>query len=498
MKRSLVQIAALLVAGAVRGETPPAPERYLDAARTFIETMMQYGTDHYGAVHSPLFAAILDLDTRELPVQKMPDGFRMGKNGMYGTIGFGFPDMPVFIRNIDRSPFGNNMEQDVLLLHAMYELTAITGDKKYADHANAALAFWLENCQSPVTGLMASGEHSSWNFLTEAPFADVHEISVKWPFYDQLYSTDPYRAIRNAEGLWYSQIFNKKTGDFSRHAGLVHHRPEKGWNFPRHAGFYMWAYANAYAQSRDPKYIERIDLLVESSTGKRARPESLLLEPFKTENYYDRELRSLLWDAAALVPEPKRGIYRKLVREMDDESFVEEVHPRVWRWAARTKDEEAAEIKLAETLSRKWPQLLVHGRVMDTNGSLLTVSTTLPVEWRNRGPRMLLEHRRWKQTGDRRFLDKVVAAGDRYLELGFPAITTDIWPQASAGVITLMLELNAEPSIPASKRARYLAFAHVVADRSIPLFLKNGLFRADGAANHYTKPTPARAISPTR
>ena len=308
---------------------------------------------------------------------------------------------------------------------------------------------------------------------------------MKWPFYDQLYSVDPYRAIRNAEGLWFSQIYNKKTGDFSRHAGLVHHRPEKGWNFPRHAGFYMWAYANAYAQSRDPKYIERIDLLVESSTGKRPRPESLLLGEFKTENYYDRELRSLLWDASALVPEPKRSIYRKLVREMDDESFAEEAHPRTWRWAARTKEEEAADLRLAGTLSKKWPQLLKYGRVMDTHGSLQTVSTTLPVEWRNQGPRVLLEHRRWKQTGDKRFLDKVVAAGDRYLELGFPAVTTDIWPQASAGVITLMLELHAESSLPAVKRARYLAFAHEVADRSIPVFVKNGLFRADGAANHY-------------
>ena len=127
MKRGWLAFSLLLALAPAAAQSTPRSELYLQTARAFVETMMRHGTDHYGPVHSPLFAAMLDLDRLELPVQKMPEGFHMGRNGMYGTIGFGFPDMPVFIRNIDRSPFGNNMELDVQLLHAMYALSDITG-----------------------------------------------------------------------------------------------------------------------------------------------------------------------------------------------------------------------------------------------------------------------------------------------------------------------------------------------------------------------------------
>ncbi len=165
-----------------------------------------------------------------------------------------------------------------MLLEAMEQLSLITGDKKYADHMAAYLTFWLKNCQSPETGLMASGEHASWDFVREQPFGDIHEVDRRFPFYDRLYAIDPYRTLKQADALWMSQIGNKRTADFSRHAGLIHYKPDVGWNFPRHAGFYIWSYANGYAQSRDPKFIERADVLIESETGLRARPESLLLD----------------------------------------------------------------------------------------------------------------------------------------------------------------------------------------------------------------------------
>ncbi len=495
MRALLLLAVPLLLTGA---EPPERAGRYLKVAATFVETMMDRGTDRYGREHSPLFAAILDLNTLSLPVQHMPAELKPLNSGLMNSIGYGLPDLPVGIRSIDRAPFGNNMEQDIMLLEAMYELSAITGQKKYAAHADAYLAFWLAHCQSPVTGLFPSGEHASWNFLTEEPYADVHEVARKFPFYDKLYAIDPFRALKQADGLWLAQIFNKKTGDFSRHAGLMHYRPEPGWNFPRHAGFYIWAYANAYAQSRDPKFLERADMLIESATGKRARPESLLLDPaFKPENSLDPTLRLMLWDAAALAPEPKRSNWRKIVRQMDEEAFAEAAHPRVWRWGVQSEEDKQQEQRSRQKWIRMYPQLQKHGRIMNVRGSLQTDSTTLSPAWNmgygsaGYGGKGLMAYTRFQQTGSVRFLREAEQFADKYLAEGFPKITTDLWPQACGQVISLLVALAREKEIDAAKQTRYMEFAHLVADRSIDIFSKNGLFRADGAADHYEAITGA-------
>ena len=54
-----------------------------------------------------------------------------------------------------------------------------------------------------------------------------------------------------------------------------------------------------------------------------------------------------------------------------------------------------------------------------------------------------------------------------------------------------MLVLAHENGIPEAKQKRYKAFASQVADMSIGLFSKNGLFRADGQARHYEAITGA-------
>ncbi len=491
-------VPALLIAA---DDARPDPDRYLKVVVRFVDTMMAKGTDRYGREHSPLFAAMLDLDTLSLPVQQMPEGLKPLSSGLMSSIGFGIPDMPVGVRSIDRSPFGNNIEQDLLLLEAMYELTALTAEQKYARHADAYLRFWLTHCQSPETGLFASGEHASWNFLTEEPYADVHEVSEKFPFYDKLYGIDPFRTLKQADGLWLAQIANKKTGDFSRHAGLSHYKTEAGWNFPRHAGFYIWAYANAYAQSRDPKDIERADTLIESATGKRARAESLILDPeFKTETYLDPTFRLMLWDAAALVPEPKRLAWRKIVREMDEAAFAEADHPRVWRWGVPSDQDKRQEQASREKWIRLYPQLLKHGRVMNVRGSLQTDSTTLSPAWKmgygsaGFSGKGLMSYTRYKQTGDARFLRQAQEFASKYLDEGFPKVTADLWPQAAGQVISLCVVLGQDPAIGAEQRKQFLGLAHVVADRSIDVFSKNGLFRADGAANHYEAVTGADAL----
>lgn len=282
-------------------------DRYLTAARAFVDTVIEKGTDRYGAVHSPLMASMLDMETMSLPAVKL-EALLAGSGGQVRAVGHGLPDPPAGIRPGDRAPIGANVEHDIMLLRSMYVLSELTGEARYAQHADAVLRFWLLNCQSAATGLMASGEHMSWNFHQEKAYGDVHEVYRRFPFFDQLYAVDPYRALRIADGMWMAQIGNKKHGDFSRHARWSEYRAGVGgapdMGFPRHAGFYIWSYANAYAQSRDPKFIERIEVLVESRTSLRMRPWSLILEPgpFHPVHSVDPALRILLWDAGSLCP----------------------------------------------------------------------------------------------------------------------------------------------------------------------------------------------------
>jgi hypothetical protein len=491
----------------------PADSDYLAVVRTFVDTMMARGTDRYGPEHSPLFAATLDLNTMSLPKLKEVEELPRNRDGHVYSIGYGLPDPPVGIRPGDRAPQGNNLEHDIMLLRTMYELSAVTGDARYATFADSILRFWLFHCQSPATGLMASGEHISWDFVHEKANGNLYEVWRRFPFYDKLYAIDTYRALRNADALWLSQIGNKLVGDYSRHAGFESFQPDTGCALPRHAGFYIWAYANAYAQSRDPKYIDRIELLIESRTGKRPQPFSLLVKPgqFEPAGSAHPTLRLLLWDAAELVPS-RREAWRKIVRELDAQAFKGEGPPinlgydrngkvlmgqPEFRRAKASADTPRRPAPAAgeEKLAKQYPSLARFGRVV--TAGLQTRSTTLSrlwgLEYGGTGVSGdgLRDYHRYLQSEDKRFLERAEEATDRYLQEGFPKVTQDLWPRAAGQVISICLALSSEQAVPQAKRERYAAFAREVAERAIPLFSRNGLFRADGAAEHYEAITGA-------
>jgi len=471
----------------------PAEGRYLHVVRKFADTMMAHGTDRYGTVHSPLLAAMLDLRTLELPVQSLPEEFFKGDGQLREVYGFGFPDPPVGVRPMDRAPMGNNLEHDINLLRSMYALSFLTRDGKYAAHADACLRFWLLNCQSPETGLMASGEHNSWDFIREKAWSDTHEVYRRFPFWDRLYDIDPYRAVRIADGMWMAQIGNKKVGDFSRHAGYHHYRAETGAAYPRHAGFYIWAYANAYVQTRDPKYIHRIEVLIESRTGRQPRPFSLLVDPqgFQPERSLDPTLRLLLWEAAGLVPQ-RREAWRKLVRELDEEEFS-----RTKTLLPSAADSLPSATEKEKASAARYNELARPGRVLVVAGGARTLSTTLSPIWRMSygssgvSGRALLELTRYDQTQDPRFLRRAEEIADCFVEEGIPEVKSDLWPGAAGQVISLMVSLAGRKTTPAEKAIRYRAFARQVADMAIELFSCNGLFRADGTAQHYEAITGA-------
>lgn len=468
------------------GAAPPGT--YLKTVRAFLDTMIEKGTDRYGREHSPLFAAMLDLETLSLPVTSLPEQYFRTDDGQIEAKGYGIPDPPVGVRPGDRAPIGNNLEHDIMLLRTLYEFAEITGESRYARHADACLRFWLLRCQSPVTGLMYSGEHASWDFLNERGYANTYEVYRRFPFWDKLYAIDPWRALRFADALWMAQIGNKHIGDYSRHATISRYGASTGAAYPRHAGFYIWAYAHAYAQTRDPKYIERAETLIESRTSIRPQPVSLLIQPgsWRPERSADPTLRALLWEAAGLVPSRTES-WRAIVRQLDERAFQD---PATESLSASSNPRPMAAAAPPQRRDAR-------GRVLVTQGGARTESAVLSPIWKmgygsaGFSGRALLDYTRYLQTGDARFLRAVLSAADRYLEEGLPTDCSDLWPRAAGQVISLMVALSQQSAVDAGRRARYLEFARRTADMALEVFPLNGLFRADGSARHYEAITGA-------
>jgi hypothetical protein len=219
-----------------------ASKGYMYYAKTFADTMIASGTDHYGSVSSPMFTSLLDLKTHRNP-DDIP-GNTIGQR--YG----------------DRSLHGGNLCQDVMLLQAMDNITKLTGEKKYRDAATDYLTFFLKNCPHPNTGLFPWGEHAYWNFYEEKNTYTTHEFlgGVPNSFWERMWAINPSALTAEADGL-INHIKNFDNFDFDRHADIVEPmpvpRPAKygGMDFCRHAGFYISLWTFAYSKTQDEKYL---------------------------------------------------------------------------------------------------------------------------------------------------------------------------------------------------------------------------------------------------
>ncbi len=257
MNRKILIIGFLLVTGFVftncsSNEYENSSAIYLQTVRAYADTMIEHGRDYYGEVHSPLFAVTLDRKTLA-----MPEG-----ESLENIQNLSFEDWGV--RNQDRILNGANTMRHQNLYQILYALTGISGDSVYANQADEALTWFFQNAQSEGTGLVAWGDHAGWNFYENNPAGiDIHEFSRPWILWDRTFELVPDEAERFSYGLWNHQIGNQETGAFSRHAKLSEHGPDTGWDFPRHSGFFINTWAEAYHRTEDSTFLQAIETLLD-------------------------------------------------------------------------------------------------------------------------------------------------------------------------------------------------------------------------------------------
>ncbi len=214
---------------------------YLHYVRACLDTLISEGTDRYGAVRSPMFASLLDMETHRIPDDTPPPipGQRTG----------------------DRAVRGGNLFHDVMMLRACDLVTKLTGDAKYHQTATAYLTFFLENCPQP-TGLFPWGEHAHWDFFAEAPGHHVHEFlgGVPTAFWDRMWTLHPDALRGEADGVL-NHVVDLETFDFDRHADIGKPLPiprPRGMgflDFPRHGGFYVHLWTTMHAKTGEAKYL---------------------------------------------------------------------------------------------------------------------------------------------------------------------------------------------------------------------------------------------------
>ena len=233
---------------ALGAETPTAQKqpwsRYVVSC---LDTLIERGTDRYGEVHSPMLMAVLDVRSLESPQNP--------------------PDLDSLIRLEGRihrrGEGGSNLWHDQPLVRAMYEVTARTDNKKYAQAADDYTRFTLENCRKQ-NGLLVWGTHIYWDCYRECAAGDAdgrgpHEILVHRAAWPGMRRVNPEAVKEQADLIWKWHIHDKETGRHNRHDD-----GKPGADFPFSAGSFIQAFAFMHSVTPgDTEYLRRAKLVAD-------------------------------------------------------------------------------------------------------------------------------------------------------------------------------------------------------------------------------------------
>ncbi|MBI4558439.1 MAG: hypothetical protein HY706_12730 [Candidatus Hydrogenedentes bacterium] len=463
MKRLLATLT--LVVGILVSACQTAPlhaarkassDRYLRFVRDYADTMLAHGRDRCGSIQSPMFVSVLDRNTLAMPQNLPPiEGIRKG----------------------DRSYRGGNPMHDENFYLLLHDLSRVTGDTRYASEADAALGWFLTHAQSPATNLFAWGEHIYWDFESETMGGnDIHEYYRPWVLFDESYRLAPEAMARHARGLWEHQIADHEHGYFSRHATWSKHVTHRGAEFPRHAGFYIAQWAEAYRRTQDAVFLQAIETLVNYFERVR-HPETGLLPSVNPEGKNDviawplsqLSLSIDLWDTADKVPRRLAEALRVSARK-NDESFL------------RVQSE--GRFERNGIIAASPYQTEVHA---STGGCDLWLSGYGKTS--NAGAAMIC-YERFLQTKDTQYRSIVLQVAQRYLT-SEPDAALELHPCAFGDAIYLMIAAHRLEHDP-----RYLEQAGHFADQSITVFWDHGpLPRASSRVQHYESITRSDTLA---
>jgi len=180
-------------------------DRYLKAVCDFADTVLEHGTDTYGDRRTPLFADGLHVETLKPATWRWQDQLWVPSN---------FASQQPLLRTLDG-------------------LTALRGEKKYRQTAEAAARYALQHLTTP-NGLLYWGGHFNWDLQQDRPvgqYADIHELKNHQPYFRLMWRVRPKETARLMETIWAGHILDWSRLDYNRHASVT--KPvQPQWDHP--------------------------------------------------------------------------------------------------------------------------------------------------------------------------------------------------------------------------------------------------------------------------
>ena len=363
---------------------------FLDVVRRYADTMIEHGRDIYGDTKSGLFLSALDrYSLGPLTVRPAP---------------------PAGARREDRSGLpwrklvGANPQLDQNFLRILYTLTELTKDVRYSEAADHEIEWFFKNTQSAATGLLPWGEHLCWDVMLDKPIAGgtefMHEFARPWVLWDKSFKLAPEASKQFALGLWNHQVANHETGGFDRHAPYDTHGPRDGKDFPRHAGFYIHTWADAYKHTNDETFLRAIETLLARFERKRYDEKGnaqATIGPLDVEA------------AASLVPEPLAARLKKFA-DMEDELILKDLHKTYG-------------VPLGT------PNGGPDGTLVFKPTWQAAYSAGVTADW------AMFGLARYEQTRKEAFRNLIIAVADAYIDQ-LPDEDADVWPMSLAHIIS--------------------------------------------------------------
>jgi len=241
MTARLVLLLAAVVSLASPNDRAPGRE-HLERVRVFADTLLENGIDRYGAVATPAWVSMLDLDTLRIPERKDPLWQRSY-------------DAEDYMRNAR----GSNLYRDLATVEVFNQLSELTGDPKYGAAASAYLSWFMERCASPKTGLFAWGEHMFYNVVRDELEANRHELERQLPLWELMWRLNPRAVKRGIDAIYDYHIYDKKTFAFDRHGNYytgLFDDPHVRGAYAKHSGLYAYSFMFLYTKTHEPKYLE--------------------------------------------------------------------------------------------------------------------------------------------------------------------------------------------------------------------------------------------------
>ena len=235
-----------------------------------LETLIQFGTDRYGPIHTEMLMSILDVHNRESPENPLLlDGQIFDEE-----------------RPQRRNPGGANLWYDQATLRVMYRLSKVTGNPKYAKAADGYVNDVFKYAVKP-NGLLVWGSHIFYDAYADKPGGDgngtgPHEILVYHPEWSELYRINPKAIRREVDALWEWHVVDKHTGQHNRHDdGAV------GCDFAFSGGSFVLACAFMFKQSGESNYLSRAKTIANWHWQHREPKTGLVPDAPSTRDRYD-------------------------------------------------------------------------------------------------------------------------------------------------------------------------------------------------------------------